>query len=362
MTDAKPPRRPRRRARRAVFGVLALATLAAAAHGLAWHWATGAIAVGMSDWVTQRRAEGWSIDHGPPTRGGWPFAAHLAMDDVRIEAPARAGQPGLAHQAGRVVLQIAPPQPDRLRILFEGPQRLRLGGAEIPFAAERFVLALPLAAGPSHAAVEFDTAGLEMLLPAGPVQVRAARIVLVKGAAAPRGAEAEPALGITLQAAGVVPPPSALTAALGREVEQLSAEGVLAGTPPLPGPPAVMAAGWRDGGGVLELPALALRWGPLSGDARLTLALDAALQPQGRGTLRLAGAPAALDALAGAGLIDAGAARTGQGVVALLARTPPEGGPPRVELPMVLANGTLSVARVPLLRLVPIAWPATRGW
>lgn len=163
-----------------MFGVLALAVLAAAAHGLAWHWATGAIAVGMSDWVTQRRAEGWTIEHGPPTRGGWPLAARLAMDDVRIVAPARAGQAGMAHQATRVVLQIAPPQPDRLRILFEGPQRLRLGGAEIPFAAERFVLAVPLAAGPSQAAVEFDAAGLDALLPAGPLQVRAARIVLAR--------------------------------------------------------------------------------------------------------------------------------------------------------------------------------------
>jgi hypothetical protein len=360
VTIAKPSR-PRRHARRAVLGVLTVAMIAAVVHGLAWHWATGAMAVGMSDWVTQRRAEGWNIEHGAPRRGGWPFAARLAMDDVRIETPARAGRAGFAHQAGRLVLQIAPPQPDRLGILFEGPQRLRLGDAAIPFAADRLALAVPLVAGPSHA-VALDIAALEALLPGGPLRLRAARIVLTKGAPPPRGAEAEAVLGITMQAEGLIPPASALTAALGREIEQLSIEALLAGTPPLPGPPVVMAAAWRDAGGVVEVPALALRWGPLEGDARLSLALDAALQPRGRGSVRLAGAPAALEALAGAGLIDGNAARAGQAVVALLGRTPPEGGPPRVELPVALADGTLTVARVPLLRLAPIAWPAARGW
>jgi hypothetical protein len=341
--------------------VLTLAMIAAVVHGLAWHWATGAMAVGMSDWVTQRRAEGWSIEHGAPRRGGWPFAAQLAMDDVRVEAPARAGRAGFAHQAGRLVLRIAPPQPDRLAILFEGPQRLRLGDAAIPFAADRLALAVPLTAGPSHA-VEVDIAALEALLPAGPLRLRAARAVLAKGVPPPRGAEAEAVLGITVQAEGVIPPASALTAALGREIEQLSIEAQLAGTPPLPGPPVVMAAAWRDAGGAVEVPALALRWGPLAGDARLSFALDRALQPRGRGNVRLAGAPAALEALAAAGLIDGNAARAGQGVVALLARTPPEGGPPRVELPVALADGTLTVARVPLLRLAPVTWPAARGW
>ncbi|WP_198371486.1 DUF2125 domain-containing protein, partial [Roseomonas rosulenta] len=84
--------------------------------------------------------------------------------------------------------------------------------------------------------------------------------------------------------------------------------------------------------------------------------------PQGRGTLRLAGAPAALESMARAGLIDGSAVGAAQAVVALLARTPAEGGPPRVELPVSLANGTVSLARLPLLRVAPIAWPTSRAW
>lgn len=365
MTEVKPPtRRPRRRTRRALWGVLALVVLAVAGHGVAWVWATGALAVGMSDWVTQRRAEGWTVSHGPPARGGWPFAARLAVPDVRIEAPARVGQAGLAHAAQRVVLQIGPPRLDRLLILFEGRQRLQLGDAALPFVAERLALSVPLVAGP---ALEAEATALDALLPDGPLLLRTARVVVVQpggprpGAAAARVTEADPALAVALQAEGAVLPDSPLAAALGREVEALAAEVLLSGPMPWPGPPAVMAAWWRDGGGALDIASLALRWGPLAGDARGRLVLDGALQPQGRGTLRLAGAPEALDALARAGLIDGSAARGAQGVVALLGRVPPEGGPPRVELPVALANGTLSLARVPLVRVAPIAWPSSRG-
>lgn len=369
MTDAKPPIRPRRRARRTLFGVLAVLVVAGVAQGLAWHWATSALAVGFSDWVTQRRAEGWQVAHGPQTRGGWPFAARLMVEDVRIAAPSRDGQAGFAHHAARVVLQLAPPQIDRLAILFEGPQRLVLGGMEVPFAAERLVLRVQIAPGLPPPAIDVTATSLQALLPAGPVALRAARVSIqaaapgaTMGMAAARAAEAEPALAISVAAQGLALPSSAATMALGNEVEALSIDALLVGPLPLPGPPAVAAAAWRDAGGALDIPSLALRWGPLVGEGRLALALDGALQPAGSGTLRVVGAAETLDALARAGLIGGSAARTARAVAVLLARPPPEGGPPRVELPVALANGTLSVARVPLVRLAPIAWPAPRAW
>jgi hypothetical protein len=177
-----------------------------------------------------------------------------------------------------------------------------------------------------------------------------------------RAAEAEPTLVLAITAEGVALPPLPATVAFGRDVQSLSVDAVLLGPPPLPGPPAIAAAAWRDAGGTIDITSLALRWGPLAGDARLVLALDAALQPTGNGTLRLTGAAEALDALAGAGLIASGAARTARAVVVLLGRPSPEGGPPRVELPVALTHGTVSLARVPLLRVAPIAWPAPRAW
>ncbi len=363
MTDAKtPPRRPRRHLRRALWGLLALLAVAAAAHGLAWRWASSALAVGFSDWVTQRRAEGWQVAHAPPARGGWPLAARLTVPDLMLEAPSRRGQAGVAHQAARVVLQLTPARPDRLEILFEGPQRLVLGGASLPFAAEHLAVEVPLAPGPP--ALRVEARRLAALLPDGALRLRSAQVTVqpatAGGAGAARAAEGEPGTAIMLRAEGLALPPSAAAQALGPEVDAVLAEALLLGPLPPPGPPAFAAAAWRDAGGTLDIRRLALRWGALDAEARLQLALDAALQPAGSGTLSVAGAAGAIDALARAGLLAGNAARTAQGVVALLGRVPPEGGPPRIEVPVALAQGTLSMARLPLLRVPPIAWPPPR--
>lgn len=354
VTDAKPPRPPRRRLRRALAGVLVLVGLLAAAHGAAWTWTTGALAVGMSDWVTQRRAEGWSIDHGPPTRGGWPFAARITLDEVRVAAPARAGEAGFAHTAERLVLQLAPPRPDRLQVLLEGRQSVSSGDAAIPFAAQRIALELPLGGRP--APVGLEVAELEAGLPTGAWRLRAGRALVHPPGPVNRAVEGESAISVALQAEGLVLPASPVTEAFGQDAAALSADAQLLGVRPLRGPPAAMAAAWRDGGGAIEVSSLVLRWGPLRGDAQGSFMLDPALQPRLRATLRLVDAPLAVEALARAGQLDRPAARSIQAVLALLSRTPPEGGPPRVELPVAVADGTLTVARIPVLRVAPIAW------
>ncbi len=336
------------------MGALVLVGLLAAAHGAAWTWTTGALAVGMSDWVTQRRAEGWSIDHGPPTRGGWPFAARLTLDDVRVAAPARAGEAGFVHEAERLVLQLAPPRPDRLQVLLEGRQSISSGDGAIPFAARRIALDLPLGGRPAPLGLEVAELGAAM--PAGALQLRAARALVHPPGATNRAVEGESAIVIALQAEGLVLPASPVTAALGQDVAAVSVDAQVLGVRPLRGAPATMAAAWRDGGGAIEVSSLVLRWGPLRGDAQGSIMLDPALQPRLRATLRLVDAPQAVEALARAGQLDRQAARSIQAVLAFLSRTPPEGGPPRVELPVAVADGTLTVARVPVLRVAPIAW------
>jgi hypothetical protein len=353
VTDAKPIRPPRRRLRRALWGVALLLALGAAAHGLAWRWATGALAVGFSDWATQRRAEGWDVSHAPPSRAGWPLAARLAVPDLVISAPARGGQVGFAHSAARVVLELAPVRPDHLAILLEGPQLLALGDMRVPFAAERFAITVPLAPGP--AAAEASVARLQALLPEGPMTLHSAEARLQ-----PARVDADPTAALVLAIERIVLPPSPAAAALGAAIESLAAEALMLGALPPRGPPALAAAAWRDAGGSLDLRRVSLRWGPLAAEARMSLGLDAVLQPAGTGTLRVSGAAEAAEALARAGLIAPGAARTAQGMAALLARVPPEGGPPRIEVPVALAQGTLSLARLPLFRVTPIAWPPVR--
>ena len=348
---AKPPKPGRRR--RLLPGLLALGLGALGLHGLAWTWLTGALAVGFSDWATMRRLEGWSIAHDPPTRGGWPLAAELVLPALRVEGRGTALAEAVALDSARVVLRIAPAAPDRLVIAAQGPQRLTLGALDMPFAAARIEARVPLQPGPAPRGAEIEAEALRAALPAGPFEARRARLSLAAGEAA-----GEQVLRIDLLAEGLRLPPSPdpALAAFGPEVGAAALTAIVTGS--LAGPAsAARARAWRDAGGVAELRSLSLRWGPLEGEAQLRLGLDGALQPSGTGMLRIADAPAALAAMERAGMITPGAARTARGVAALAARVPPEGGAPQVELPLALAEGRLSVARIPLLQVPRIAWP-----
>ena len=325
------------------------------AHGLAWRWMTGALAEGFTDWTTMRRAQGWQVDHGLPRRDGWPFAARLSVPGLTVSGRSALLPEGFVLESPGLVLEIAPPRLDRLVLRAQGEQRIRLGQVEIPLAADRLEVLLALEPGLPPRALDGLAEGLRAATPEGPLASR--RIALSARTAA---AEAEPAVTLDLLAEGVLlPPGTALPAqaAFGRHLEEARLRAALTGPLVLHGPAMAAATAWRDAGGVLDLQRVALRWGALTGEARMALTLDPTLQPAGTGLLRLADAPAALEAMAAAGVIPRNAARAAQGVALLTARVPEGGGPPWVELPLTLGNGTLAAARIPLLRLAPIAWP-----
>ncbi|MBP0465731.1 DUF2125 domain-containing protein [Roseomonas sp. PWR1] len=352
---AKTPARPARGYRRAAIGALLLFAALLAAHGLAWRFVTGAMAVGFSDWVAQRRAEGWTVDHGVPTRGGWPFAARLTVPDVAVAGVTPSLPQGFAWTAGQLALAIVPPRLDRLVVVPQGPQALRLGAAEIPYAADRLELVLPLEPGPGPRAAALTVAGLRAAAPDGPLSVDSLRASLVP---APEGDAAI----LAAQAERVVLPASPLAAAFGQRIEHAALEARLTGpVVAAPGlPPALRAEAWRRAGGSLDVTRIALRWGPLLGEGVGVLRLDPALQPEGTGTLALEGAPEALAALARAGLVAPRAALAGQAALALMGRAPPSGGPPRIDVPISLQGGVVAVARIPLARIAPVAWPGPR--
>lgn len=352
--DRKPPRRRMRRL--ALLAVLGLAGLAAG-HALLWRAMADRLEEGWQSWVQLRRAQGWQVEHAAPIRGGWPLAATLTLDRLRLEGAAATLPGGLALAAQRAVLRVDLPWLDRLEVTLPGQQRLRLGTAEFPFVADTLTAVLPLARDTLPSSAEVVTERLRIGTPSGGVELASMRLA-VRGSAS--ATEAEPALALTLfaEALDLPPaPPGDPLARFGRRIATLSADLALSG--PLPGGrgPAPRAAAWRDGGGTLELRGLGLRWGPLGGTAAATLAFDEALQPMGAGTLRLTGAAEALEALAEAGLVGRRAAATARGLLPLLSRASPEDGRPEIEVPLTLEDRTLSLARIPVMRLGPLDWP-----
>ncbi len=336
--------------------VLALLALGAGAHTLVWLWLTGSLTVGFSDWVAQQRARGWDVEHALPRRAGWPFAARLVVPDFRVTGAARVVPQGFAWEAGHIALDLTPRHPERLSLTAEGPQRLRIGATSIPYTAEWLQVLMPLDPAMGSRPTEFRLEGLRASAPDGPVT--AARVLAL---ATPGGADDDAGLRLHLTASRIVLPPGQDAHPFGRVVESATADAVLSGPPPSPIPMTVreQAEAWRDGGGRIDLQEVALRWGPLAGALRMTLRLDAALQPQGSGRLVLERPSEALGAVAAAGMIDPRAATGAQTMLALVARVPEQGGPPQVDVPVALERGTVSVARIPLVRLGPLVWPRT---
>ncbi|WBV42645.1 DUF2125 domain-containing protein [Pseudoroseomonas cervicalis] len=338
MTDrTRVPAAPSRRRRlpRLLAGlVLSLAAL----HGLAWYLITGRLEQEALRWAEDRRAEGWRIEHGAPQRGGWPLAASITLPAPRLSLPE-----GLSWQAEALRLSLHAEAWDQLLLEPGGAQALRLGPADLPYSAARVEARIPLRAPLQGVPVLAEA--LRLGPPGEVLAVERLDGTLLAGGD-PRA--------VQLSASGLLLP---APTPLGQRIEAATLDAALTG--PLPSGPdlARRAAAWRDAGGALELRGLTLRWGGAAASAAATLALDAALQPAGAGTLRLAGAERLLDALVQSGSLAARNAALARALLPLMQRPDPAGGPPQLEVPAALENRTLSVARLNLLRLPELRWP-----
>uniref|UniRef100_UPI0022EB9A71 DUF2125 domain-containing protein n=1 Tax=Falsiroseomonas oryzae TaxID=2766473 RepID=UPI0022EB9A71 len=225
--DRKPP--PRAKRRLLLLALLCLVALGAG-HAVLWRHMASQLDAGWQAWVQIRRAQGWRVEHGAAVHGGWPLAATLTVDRVRLDGAAATLPGGLALAAERVVLRVSLPWLDRLAVHFPGQQRLRLGGMEFPFTADTLVAVLPLESGTPPSEAEVTAERLRIGTPVGTLEVRSARLTAQGSASA---TEAEAALELTLAAEGVELPVAPVAGpAFGRRIEALSADLAVSG--PLP--------------------------------------------------------------------------------------------------------------------------------
>jgi hypothetical protein len=351
---SKPPRAPL--LGRILFGVVLLLAALMAGQSLLWRWSTGALAEGFSDWVIQRRAQGWNVNHDIPERGGWPFAARLSIPRLSVETPGdeTSGQ-GMGWEAESLALATPLPWPDALRLEAFGPQALRLGAKRIPFTTASFTALLPLEAGQPPRRANALLQGIQAQTPDGALAIQ--RLGL--DANWSRAAEAAFTLQFAAEEAALPPAWVNLPAlaAFGPKLTRLEFDGAIYGSVlPLPSLREQLDA-WRASDGRLELRRLRLGWGDLDAGLRLSARLDHTLQPALAGNLSVTNPNAALDSLARSGLIQRRALDGTKFAVGLLTRRPDQGGPPVAEIPIHVQNGVVSVAQIPLTRLPPIAWP-----
>jgi hypothetical protein len=283
----------------------------------AWHLALDRMESGLTAWAEARRAEGWVLRHDPPQRAGFPFAAELLIQGLVLDTPARLGW-----ESERVTLRLAVTDPLHATLEFAGRQALRSGGVAAPVQAEALLVRAPILGGETRLSAE------RLSLP-----------------------------GLSL---------AALEAHLG--VGTLRAEARSLTWPGLPAfeDPRLMArvstpwrgsaAEWRAAQGALSVDEFTARSGQVSVRLEAQLQLDAQLQPEGNGRLVVTNPAEALGVLTRAGMVPTTMVPTLRAVLAISARPPAEGGPPRLDVPLALRNRRLGAGRIPWLVLPPLDW------
>jgi len=322
--------------RRLIILTLAVVALLATAAG-AWHLLARRLETQVSLWADARRAEGFELswsDHGV---GGFPFRFRLDFSDARI-----ARQDWVA-TAPRLSAALRPWRPDSIDLLAPrldagGPGRM---GVSLDTVSGKLTLA-----GGRITALVLDS-GAVIARGGGEEAGRAASAHLLLDRFAPDVDWHSESLGGQVRLVQVMPARRFAGQALFDRPFDLSLTGAVKG-------PVHDLVRWRDGGGTLDLTALALDWGPLHLDGNATLALDGQMRPLGAGTTRLRGLEPTMDQLAARGLVRPNDASTAKVVLGMLARPAAEGGT-EVTVPITAQDGRLFLGPVPILTLPRLA-------
>lgn len=341
----------RRRARNAWLAACSAVLVLAAAHTALWFWAAEVLEQQVVANLAHGLAPGWRATHGSLTRGGWPLEAIVHAPTLELRQETGPWTWTCADLSASVSLL----RPLTLVLSVSGPQTLRVAPAPpVPIAADAIRAEVPLGSG-ANPSLRVTIASLRADLPQGPIGLDRFDLHARAHQAARRD---EPALTVDLAANGLSLPPGPWP--LGPLVKHVGFAATVSGPVPTVADPREAALAWRDGGGTLTVRSLDIAWSDvvLSGTAKLVL--DARLQPAGDATARITGYGAALDALVASGMLEARAAMAARAVLALMSRPAGGSGPPEVEVPFALENRTLSLGRIPLVRVPELVWQARR--
>lgn len=332
--------------------------VAVAAYTGYWFYAAGLARDRIARWTEEQGRRGVDVAYEAIETGGFPFllTATLARPRARSSGDSRWDWSGPT-----VTLSIRPwrlseitfSAPGQHRILLVGPARAR----EI---SVRTTKADGLARiGRSGIAEEILVGLTDVVASDSGVETTFERIearVAPMPRTPPLGAAnpSQPTVAeLLVRASGTTLP---MDTALGRRIESVVAEitvhGALRSAPSW----TESLAAWRDDGGTLEIKSCRARWDQLDLAFDATLALDHDLQPIGAGRATIRGFAETIDAFARGGLLrpaEAALAKFGLGV---LAKTPPDGGRPELDVPLSVQNGKLSAGPVNVLSVPRISW------
>lgn len=339
---------------------VALPLVAIIGYAAFWFTVAGTVDKQIKAWIDRQRAQGIEITTGDQQTSGFPFRI-----TVQIATPA-AHWPGGRWSGPGLTLSGVPWDWRRINWQAPGDHRIewtgRDGAARSAKLRAQHLEGWGEAGAGNLPRVEAWLTDGELTVPDGSITARGLLLQVSPPTASDdrdaagtdaTGLAPGPRLPISLDAKGVVLPPTYATA-LGREIDRLALEMSLNG-PLTAGPWPQPALRWRDAGGILQISQLGVSHGPLNLTGDGTMAIDGAGQPEGAFTARVTGFAETIEALREQGIVDARSAGAVQIVLGLFAKGPADG--PRVlNVPLTLQDRTVSLGPVKLFRLKPVDW------
>ncbi|MCF8466934.1 MAG: DUF2125 domain-containing protein [Sneathiella sp.] len=335
-------------------GITALVVLAGG-YVLSWHHVADTLLAVADNWLQQRIAEGYSIEHGPLVVSDFPYRVKVTTENLSISNPAHHQKPKIEVAHFWAVVQ--PWQINHVIFGVEGAGRADWLDHEEP-------MSLDFAATSARGSATFNLQGRMQTLaidikglqavPSWRPPVSADRLQL-HGRPAPLQEEGAQAAEQNADGQQIALKVSNMTIEgledfpLGQKIDELALSSVLHGTiEKLPSAETLDL--WRNSGGFLEIQALDANWGhgALKGDGALTL--DDHMRPLGKLDTRISGYGKILEALVSTGKVDTDAARTIGFGLNLLAKDGEDGGR-YIALPLTAHAGGVYLGPIFLMRL-----------
>jgi hypothetical protein len=281
-------------------------------------------------------------------RGGTPFVVELLLGQVRWQTNS-----GLVLQAPKLRLRLAPLNFWRYELASNDGVTITAGDTKQSFVLDARTLDAELTLNFSGYWRDFRSALQQIKLTADAAAILTTEQLELRLQQPDTPPEDHTVTGLNLMAAIASArfAPDFLPS-LQQEITALTLNLKIMGRPPdWRRRDAVMS--WRDAGGTAELDGLDFNWGRLSGQAKGTLALDQAMQPQGSGTVRLALDPNV------AGNEPEIVRNTLNLIFGAFAKTN-TAGMKSVTLPLALQNRQLALGILPLGQMPVLNWPENR--
>lgn len=336
----------------------ALLLLAALAGGYYAYWRIVAqqLEAGVEAWAEQQRALGNEVAFAWDGIGGFPFRFAATFREPAIRWHDRRGE--VAWSGATLDAEMAPWNLRRITVTSNGRQdaslRLADDAAEWRVAAIGLAGTITLHRGGTLRGFTLALQQPDLTLPNGVALASAAATIMLDQPATPPADYTMPLGRVTLEARSIALP-RGMRLLTEDPIETISLDATIKGPMP-PAPLKEALAIWRDAGGIVELSSFTFAQGPLDLSGNATLALDAALQPEGAGTVTSSGLGEAIEVLIRDGVIPSDRALIARTTAKALEK-PGLDGKLEATVGLALQNRTVSFGSVPLFELQPIVWP-----